>query len=204
MDLESQKIKIAKIIALILAIFVLAGLGYFAWQITRPEKQTSMLTQSPTKKPTNNVANNTSPKACTSTLTSADQEMIALWKTFQNPAPKFSFKYPETWSIQTQESNQVVITDTEANIIFSFLSGSATEGGIEPGFSQESSETITVACQSASKTAYSADDQRLITIKFTQAGSPYLVSIKYKYLGASISSDIVEAFDLILKTIEFK
>lgn len=140
---------------------------------------------------------------CVSTLTTADKTDIASWKTITNSKYSFSFQYPETWKILTNKNDLIELKDDESNINFKFLIG--TEGvDIDETYKEESKKSIKVACENATKTNFSAGDNRLITVTFKKDNTSYAIILGYKYIGASLSSDIVEAFDLILKTVEFE
>ncbi len=147
---------------------------------------------------------------CVSELTDADRLEIELWETYEDSNYGYSFKYPQTWTITKDEDSWVILEDDEANIIFQIRSGEGS-GFDFVGYVEESNETIQVACEEASCTYYTGDttefpdmaDQRSISTIFTKNEIPHNIKISYTYLGASISGDITEAFDLILKTIEF-
>jgi hypothetical protein len=71
---------------------------------------------------------------------------------------------------------------------------------------------MNIGCQKAKITYLSGDptadppgdsQDRLILVQFEKSDKPHLILFSYQYFGASISSDVVEMFDLILKTIKF-
>src|SRR3990167_3944851 len=133
--------------------------------------------------------------SCPPALTSADQDETSLWRTYENVPYEFSFKYPQTWMVGTDTTNQLVLTDSEADINFQFRSAALTGIGFE-GMDIQSSQNLVVACQTAHKVSYTgpAANDRLIVTTFSKSGTTHLVMISYQYVGASISSDTLEAY----------
>lgn len=148
---------------------------------------------------------------CASILTDADKLEIELWETYENSKYGYSFKCPQTWTITKDEDDWVILGDDEANIIFQIRSGKGSGFDFD-GYKEESNKTVQIACQETTQTNYTGDteefpdmeNQRSISAIFTKNDIPHNIKMSYEYVGASISSDITEAFDLILKTIELK
>lgn len=149
---------------------------------------------------------------CSPTLASSDKLAVETWKTYENSKYSFSFKHPEDWQVTTKEDNLIVLKESEAQVTLEFRMAEASYGfGIEP-YTKEIETSVDVACVKGTKTVYSGEqssdpnykDKRMTITKFEKDGTPYLIMISYKYIGASLSSDIVEAYDLILKSLEFK
>ncbi len=141
---------------------------------------------------------------CEIELTSADKDMIEDWKEIFNSKHNFSFKYPKTWTIVTNKDDFIEIRGNEAEISLKVVAGSSRIE-IEDNYQKKDESKIKVFCQDAQKIIYSGDDNfNLITVLFKKDEVSYTVVLKYKDIGASISGDILEAFDLILKTINFE
>ena len=156
-----------------------------------------------------NTASKT-PETCASTLTPSNEETIKDWKLLNNSKYKYSFKYPGDWTISINESDRVVLLDADTEITFEFVSAEMSIRGYEE-YSTISQKNIKVACQDAQRTYLSeslagseTNKTNIVLALFTKDGTQHLIAISFKYLGASISSDVIETYDLILKTIEFK
>lgn len=142
---------------------------------------------------------------CASTLTDSDKIQIQLWKTYENSKYGYSFEYPETWQISSEGVDFVELTDNETQSNFYFRSGSMANLSPAPeNFSTDSTKNIEVACVKGVETYTSdAHGDKGIVADFQKNNTKHVVGIVYKDIGASLSSDIVEAYDLILKTITF-
>jgi hypothetical protein len=162
---------------------------------------------------TSNLGNNTngssSKTPCpAATLTSDETLNIAGWKTFENST--YSFKYPETWTLVANQANFVNFRDTEANINLEVRSGSKIDDSkYSTGYAQESIKDITVNCRNARRDHInSSPTNHAIYVPIFKEGSTsekeYTVSMDFDYVGASISGDIIDAFDTLLKTLTFK
>jgi hypothetical protein len=98
---------------------------------------------------------------------------------------------------------------TEDAALFSFQFGIIDTVNLDSnGYEVESEEDITVACQKAKRTALTGlppggENFKRITTEFEKNSTTYLISITYRNVGASISGDLVEAYNLILKTVQF-
>jgi hypothetical protein len=140
---------------------------------------------------------------CKAELSTSEKAETALWEIFENKDQKYSFKYPQTWELETEEPNKVILKSGEASIIFEFRSG--PEAQIEfSDYTLEEKDELGVACQKAIKRSYFGNGSgRLISTSFSVDDTPHLVTVTYEDLGASMTGDIAHAYDLILKTITF-
>ena len=185
---------------------VAAGREGYEKQITSLEKELDEISKA--KKAMKNDGNDTSGKAstCASTLASADKLEISFWTAYENSTHKISFRYPQTWAVSEESNDSVTFTDDEA--LFNFQFG--VKNTINPdnsGYEVEKEEKATVVCEEATKITLAGlppggENFNRITTEFTKNGTTYLALITYRYVGASISGDIVEAYNLILKTME--
>jgi len=207
-----------KIITILLAILVILLIGaasyyiYYNSQKSDKEKENTQTQTNEAKKQTDKgkTSNDTTKTStpCASTLTDSDKIMIETWKTYENSTYKYSFKYPENWVITANKNDIVTFTDEADKTSFEFVSG--VSGGSTDGLKKTSEKEATVACKKATVRYYETiapiigGHDRYITTSFKKDGTWYMVDISYKFIGASLSSDIVEAYDLILKTVEFK
>ncbi|PIU79108.1 MAG: hypothetical protein COS72_01275, partial [Candidatus Moranbacteria bacterium CG06_land_8_20_14_3_00_43_56] len=133
------------------------------------------------------------------------------WKTVSNSKNGYSLKYPKSWSINEKKDDYLQMGNDENAEYFEWRSGPMT-GTDYMGYKEDSHKNISVGCQSAKITYFSGDPtadppgdakDRLILVQFEKSRIPHVIIFTYKYFGASISSDIVEMFNLILKTAEF-
>jgi hypothetical protein len=192
-------------IALALMIIGLIILGYFTYRFYVPN--TSNSSPLPTPRLSASKSSSPSASACASTLTSTDKTAIKLWETYTNSKYNYSFKYPETWVTgEGSNNNDVILKDNE--IISTFDFKAATVGIAEEGYTLNSTNDVKVACLDAEKKSYKGnqpggEDARIITTKFTKNGQEFNIELRYTDRGASITGDVIDAYDLILKTVEF-
>lgn len=220
--MKNQKINWKNILIGVVIVTVLIVIGVLVYFFLRPystppdtyvtgqDKQTtnSAKKDETAKDTTNNTQTTKTTTSCASTLTDSDKIMIETWKTYENTTHNYSFKYPENWAITANEDDIVSFTDEADKTSFEFVSG--TSGGSTDGLEKTSEKESTIACEKATVQYYEAitpitgGHDRYITANFKKDGTWYMIDVSYEYIGASLSSDIVEAYDLILKTIEFK
>ncbi|OGY22678.1 MAG: hypothetical protein A2113_02190 [Candidatus Woykebacteria bacterium GWA1_44_8] len=210
---EQKKINWKNVLVGVAIGVILIWLGVLIWFLLqlKPDEFTPITTSkasTPSAKKDETAKETTKATTpCASTLTEADKIEIKLWKTYENSKYNYSFKYPETWQGNLGPVNdKVVLNDNEALITFYFYSGIPT--GFE-GFTFDTKKSVEVACEQTEKVYFKGlppggENFRIIYTGFTKNGTDHVVWINYRYVGASISSDIVEDYDLILKTIEFK
>jgi hypothetical protein len=155
------------------------------------------------------TADNTFKTDCPSVLSDNDKATIEGWKTYNNKKYGYRFQYPDDWEIKTQQDDFVSISDRQ-DVAFQFRSD--IMASIEyMGFKIDSKKTKKIACINAEETYLSGDtsenldmkDEQMIFAQFEKKKVPHLVMFSYKNIGASLSSDLVEAFEIMLKTIEF-
>jgi len=149
---------------------------------------------------------------CASLLTDAELDEIKGWKEYKNEDQGYSFRYPQDWKVAEHGKNMVMLGDESGNTIFQWLSGPQTRIEIYET-DTESVKNAEIACQKVQVDYLSKNNEhflgdekndRIITAYFERAGVPNLIKFDYKYtMGASIASDFIEAFDLILKSIKF-
>jgi len=146
---------------------------------------------------------------CVPTLSNSDKQVISDWKTYSNSKYDFSFKYPKEWSVTDKENKRVVIADATNHEYFSWNSEEMTAFDYM-GYSKTGSRNVKVACQNAEETFLSGDpsdpdlkDSRMIIVDFKKSGKRHLLTYNYQYIGASLSSDLVERFEILLKTVKF-
>lgn len=139
---------------------------------------------------------------CALTLTSPDKLAIKTWKTYKNDKYDYSFKYPADWIVDKVSDKLINFTGAGDDTVFSWRSAEMTALGYE-GWELDTTKNLKVACQSAKSTFLEQGDERMIFTQFKKDGKEHMTSFSYKYIGASISSDMVEMYDLILKSVEF-
>lgn len=202
---KKKTILILEWVSLALIIIGLIVLGYFTYRFYSSKTQTST-SPLPTPLPSRSLSSSPS-SSCASTLTSSDKTDIELWKTYTNSKYNYSFKYPENWVAGSGTSDDEVILK-DNTIIATFYFKAATLS-IAEGYTLTKEEDVTVACVVTTKKSYrsydpGAEDFRIMSTKFTKNGQEFNIEMAYTDRGASITGDIIEAYDLILKTVEFK
>jgi len=149
---------------------------------------------------------------CSSDLTEAEKIEIADWKTYQNEKYNISFKIPSDWLEKSSESaNQFSFESPEAgaaSLIVGMDLGAISL--VKDGYKLVSSTTQKVACQKAKVTTYNDKDNsselveknRQQIVKLSVSDIPYQFDYNWQTgLGASISTDYLDRFNLILKTV---
>jgi len=229
--MEKKNNNIMIILVIVVLLIILAGGVYFGYQnfqnqkkllnakeeIEKLEKEKEELEEKlsklektekiETEKPEEVKKENKSAQekeVCASTLTSSDKIAIKTWKTYKNTVRKYTFKYPEDWKVYKSEKDLVGLEDKNGDIHFHIVSGDQAKGTQVPPYKQINKKEIQVACQKAQRIYFASGNDVIIRTTFEKDNVPYIVMIAYTDIGASLSSDIVEAYDLILKTIEFE
>jgi hypothetical protein len=156
-------------------------------------------------------ARSASTGGCPKNFTNEENLNKADWKNYKNSKYGYSFEYPKEWTITDQENKRVAIEDAGNNIYFSWNSEEMTAFDYM-GYKITSEKNSSVACQNTKKTFLSGDptadppgeaNGRIIFADFKNNGKRHLLAYSYLDFGASISSDLIEQFNLLLKTIKF-
>ena len=165
------------------------------------------------KNKTESVADVSNTKSsCDGTFSSSEKEFMKNWKTFSSGKYKYSFQYPNTWEPQGTDEDNVTFVDNSDKLTFYLKAAEMTALGLE-GYKVESEKSIKIDCADSNQINMSGDpaameggapeSSRIIFAKFTKNGTDFLPMMFYEYIGASVSGDIVEAWDLILKSVKF-
>lgn len=193
-------------IALALMIIGLIILGYFTYRFYVPNTSTS--SPLPTPRPSASKSSSPSASACASTLTSTDKTDTNLWKTYTNSKYNYSFKYPQTW-IETSEStaDEVIMKDSTAQFQFRFMAASVSIS--EAGYTLINESPISVACVETTIKEFrgaepGGENMYILSVQLEKGGNEFRIPMNYVNRGASMTGDIVDAYYLILKTVEFK
>lgn len=215
-DKKPEGPKSSFIIVLILLLLLIFGGAYYYGTQSKKEVATPSVSPSPTASETIEASVSPTPTetaaGCKSTLTASDKEMVKTWKTYKNLKYNFSFLYPENWKIEDQQDDRVVLSDSDAKLNFYFTSADMSAFDLMQ-YKKDSEKNIKVACESATEVFMTGDpstgggttsEMKDIVTSFKKNAIPHVVMMDYLSQGASISSDIVEAYDIILKTVEFK
>lgn len=146
------------------------------------------------------------------TYTSDEQATMTGWLKFENEIYGYTFRYPEDWII-TDEITNVGLKDQAISTVFlNFYSDEATVREILYPLILLSDTTIELDCVTANKKEYKGDTTvnptfeklRVVVITYEVNEIPYRIEIGYEDQGASVTSDIVEMYSLILKTMRFE
>lgn len=149
--------------------------------------------------------------ACSQNFTNEENLNKADWKTFTNTKYGYSFQYPKSWIGSEKQDDYTGLGSGADQQSFEWRSDIMT-GTDYYGFKEDSHRNMTVGCQKAKITYFSGDptadppedsQSRLVLVEFEKNGIPHVILFNYHTIGASVSSDIGEMFDLILKTVKF-
>lgn len=149
--------------------------------------------------------------SCDSILNSNDKESMKNWKNYSSNKYGYSFKYPKDWTNPDVSGGVVTLNGDGGDTTFQFRSGPSTAIDYM-GYKVDSNKNIKISCQGAKSTYLSgdpvnnpgSDNDRMIFSQFEKNGAPHLVMFSYQHSGASISGDMQELYDLIIKSIEFE
>lgn len=141
---------------------------------------------------------------CASTLTTADKLTMKEWKTFKNDKYNYLFKYPKEWTYDKVSDKLINFKNDPDGEVFSWRSDEMMALGFEGWETDGAVKNLKVACQSAKSTYLKQGDERMIFTQFKKDGNDHMTNFGYKYIGASISSDLVEEYGLVLKSVVFE
>lgn len=153
----------------------------------------------------------TSSADCPKKFTNEENLNKTGWKTVSNAKNGYSLKYPKDWTLAEKQDDYLQMVNDANGEYFEWRSGPMT-GTDFYGYEETSRKNISVGCQNAKIAYFSGDPtadpphdakDRFILVQFEKDGVPHVIIFTYKSYGASISSDIAEMFELILKTVEF-
>ena len=153
----------------------------------------------------------TSAAGCSQNFTNEENLNKADWKTFSNGKYGYTFEYPKSLSVGEKQDDYTGLGSGADQQSFEWRSGVMTATDYY-GFKEDRSKNMKVGCQNAKITYFSGDptadppgdaQDRLIMARFEKNGIPHMILFSYHYIGASLSSDVVEMFELILKTVKF-
>ncbi len=209
----SKKLTILTIILLIVSFIIVGGIIYLYINdmYDKDKQQAEKIEMQDKTEDENSDANGENESSvCVYSLTDSDNLDLQTWKTYTNDTYGYSFKYPETWVTDKNDPSWLILKSDEADIVFQVRIGKGAGFDFD-GFKEKSSTSITVACKNAVRVYYVGDtaefpdmvNKESIYTSFTKSGTPYFVKMSYTHVGASITGDIIDAYDLILKTIEF-
>jgi hypothetical protein len=130
------------------------------------------------------------------------------WERFDNTDPKFTFLYPQEWEMQDFLAG-VVANDDKS---FQFRQGRLAEDDLSR-YIIERTENMKVDCLNVKISYVTVDPEAEHIIRgerdhaaiaqFEKEGEKFAALYVYKDIGASISSDLIEQFKIILKTVNF-
>jgi len=146
---------------------------------------------------------------CTPTFTNDEKATMALWKTFTNANYNYSFKYPEDWTLDHNEKDYILFKNNEAELEFSWRSEAMANLGFE-GYTEKSTKPIIVSCEQVIRHYLVPEGEpevgsiHMLYTQIRKNGKTHLIMMSFKYVGASISGDLIDAYDMVLKSVEFK
>jgi hypothetical protein len=149
---------------------------------------------------------------CVTDFSSEELLMMEDWAKFENDIFGYSFRYPHDWELTDEVSNVGVKDEGLSPLLVNFYSGEATSREILYPTIVENESDIEIGCVTAHKKDLKGDasvdpayeSYRFVVITYENSGTPYRVEIVYEYQGASITGDIVDMYNIILKTFRFE
>ena len=221
MEEETKKSNVWKVVAIILLVIIVLGAGGYGWyyyyrkDVNNKADITKLQNEINTKKGTGTT---TSATCEAEALTQTEKDLSGDWATETNDKYNYTFKHPTDWEKTLPGDNPndflsfVDVTD-EATLaainLIVFSADQATKNTGE-GLNVEEEKTVQVGCVDATYKVYTTEDnprgfkQGTIRTTFEKGGVPFLIGLTYPSIGASMDSDIIEAYDLVLKTFTFK
>uniref|UniRef100_A0A7C5UUJ0 Uncharacterized protein n=1 Tax=candidate division CPR3 bacterium TaxID=2268181 RepID=A0A7C5UUJ0_UNCC3 len=154
--------------------------------------------------------NNEKP-SCTVNFTQEELLTKEGWNTFVNSKYGYSIEIPNGWVINEIKEGGFTMNDSHTpDLYFKIEPDTLFSFSVPPSKTTESSSQIW--CTQAHRKMYEWNssvsdpawqDMRIIDTTFSVGGKQFHAFIHYKYYGASISSDIIDFYNLLLKTIKF-
>lgn len=141
-------------------------------------------------------------------LTNEDLLTMQGWKSITNNKYKYTFKYPQEWKVVSNEGDMIGLEDKDKMVSLQFRSGPATEIGYA-GYKKISEASLKVDCLDAHATYFKFNvngdqfDHYMTVVSFKRGDTQHVIMFSYKSMGASLDSDLGEAFGIILKTVNF-
>jgi len=205
---ETKKIKISKWIALVLGILTIIGLGIYLYFSLKPEKTTQTTTPSQTSEKRDESTSTTATPSCTSAFSNDEKEMLKSFVSYTGKAYNLTFKHPSDWTKIFQEDKYILMSGEGNSLTFRITIADRAAVNTEE-FNKVSTKNITVACIPTTETYYHgyglSDGVGKNIVEIKKNNIPFVIEMSYPdNMGASISSDYIELFDLILKTLEIK
>ncbi len=222
---QTQGPKNLKVLIIILAVVILAGIGVFCYQhFSKADDKASVALVSPP--PTGTISPRTEPSptaspfgVCTPPVLS-EEETAILDQTVNNATYHFSYKIPREWAAAGSNTDTYASfaefpwgDESLAAVNFIMLVGNEDVADFPVGdLVEEESRSINVGpdCVPATYKVYQKTrnerwdkDEYHIRVTFTRSGIPYLVILNYPFQGASADGDVVDTFNSVLKTIDF-
>lgn len=150
-------------------------------------------------------------------LTDEERDLSADWSIENNATHDFSYKHPRQWQAAISNNDQMASfaqwpwgDESLAAVNLIVVVGDKVADFPVGALVEESHRTVPVGCVDATYTVYEKthnerwdkDEYHLRTI-FAKDGVPYLIILNYPFQGASADGDVVEAYDIVLKTLTF-
>ncbi len=204
------------IIVVILGILLLGaiGWGYYSWKKSQDAKNQLQsqidelknkitTTTTSSKKKTTTTTTKSSAK-CPNILSESDKIAIAKFASYTNNKYNFTFRYMEELTVDQTQDDYMSFKGSDDSLMQVRIDKMAVID-FPPDMKVTGTTTLDLNCAKVTKINYMTSDntQMTITASFTKDSIPYLFTYTFPYVGASISSDLVEAFDLTLKSLEF-
>ncbi len=82
------------------------------------------------------------------------------------------------------------------------------DGDQESGFDVDSRENVSIACENTEKISLrgrppGGENFRRVVSQFTKDGTKYTALLTFRFVDGVTSDDLLQSYDLVLKTIQF-
>lgn len=143
---------------------------------------------------------------CNKSYTEDEEAMMTGWIEYTNDTYHYSFMHPADWMMVTSDSKASLEAGKSMHFEFFVVSGDVLNESIIPDvpFTVENGKTRVVSCFKAFEFRVSQTDWLGAVTYVVADGTAYVIWVRFTDEGASVTSDTIELYDLILKTFEFE
>ena len=220
---EQPKHKYLKILLIILGIEILISavfLGYLYYK-NKISKTETATTTSKTTTPTKTAKETDRKPACSGPdeLTPEERALLEGAPTVNNTTYHFSYKVLTEWQAALTNNDNIASfafwpwgDESLAAINLIVTAGEDAVADFPLGeLAEVSHRTVNIDCIDATYTVYQPThnehwdkDEYHIRTTFSKDSVPYLIVLNYPFQGASADGDTIDAYNAILKTIDFE
>ncbi|MFH0968970.1 MAG: hypothetical protein V1804_00480 [Patescibacteria group bacterium] len=148
---------------------------------------------------------------CQSTLTEQDKSIIDGYSAFYNETHKYLIRIPNDWTksniVNLNEKvlpdNSITFIGTDEGERFQWKSASSADIEIPGTWTMYYSKEIKIACEQAITKYFKRGNKLFLLTQFPHNNTKHSILYGFTDIGASITSDIIEMYDSMLKSVEF-